>query len=342
MALFNTDSLRAPLTKDELTTLKRRRRDGEFGPVQNELFAMAIFVAVAFFAILFTLGNLSRISRSGTSIPFLVPMVVLIVLLGSLVYRRFGSDSHAAWAKIARFAEANGLSYRHRSTNPSYPGLIFGLGSDRASHHHVLGSTGAFADAGRYTYVTGSGKNRSTHTWHFAAFRLPRPMPHLLLDAKSNNMLGSNLPISLRRDQRVSLGSPFDDHYTLYAPNSYESDAFFLFPPNVMEALLDATSDYDIEIVDDWMLLYTRSHQDLADPRTWELFETIDESVVDGLSRVSQRYTDRRAQASSATPGEPARAIAAEGQRLARSPMKVLVSMGVMVGVWLLMRFVIF
>lgn len=55
----------------------------------------------------------------------------------------------------------------------------------------MFSQSGAFADAGDYEYQTtsGTGEDRKTtaHHWSSAVFRLPAPMPHLVLDAKSNN-----------------------------------------------------------------------------------------------------------------------------------------------------------
>ena len=179
------------------------------------------------------------------------------------------------------------------------------------------------ADAGGYEYTTGSGDNSTTHRWCFAAFRLPHPVPHLLLDAKANNMWKlTNLPKAFASSQRISLGEPFDSHYQLYAPEGYGRDAFQLLPPNVMEALLNAPAVYDIEMVDDWLFCYTQSQQDLTNPATWRLLETIANGVLGSLAPVVGRYSDSRALAGAAGnagygPGIPVQ-VAPQGKRLRR------------------------
>ena len=89
-------------------------------------------------------------------------------------------------------------------------------------------------------------------------------------------------------------GGPFDSHYQLYAPDGYGRDAFQLLPPHVMEALLNTRVVYDIEMVDDWLFCYTGSAQDLTNPATWRLLETIANGVLVAHPVVG-RYSDPRA-----------------------------------------------
>ena len=329
MVRFNTNSLTTPLTPQELRILKQRRRRGEFGsrgslawlPV---LIFVVISVAVAA-SFLITTSNLHFTDTSGRLLHFklvfyAVPVVVVFISAAALLRsRRRRKD----WALLARFADANGMRLGIRSANPNYPGLLFGKGHSRASTHHLFSPTGVLADAGGYEYTTGSGDDSTTHRWCFAAFRLPHPVPHLLLDAKANNMWKlTNLPKAFASSQRISLGEPFDSHYQLYAPEGYGRDAFQLLPPNVMEALLNAPAVYDIEMVDDWLFCYTQSQQDLTNPATWRLLETIANGVLGSLTPVVGRYSDSRALAGAAGntgygPGTPVQ-VAPQGKRLRR------------------------
>ena len=329
MVRFYTDSLATPLTPQELRILKQRRRRGEFGsrgslawlPV---LIFVVISVAVAA-SFLITTSNLHFTDTSGRLLHFklafyAVPVVVVFISAAALLRsRRRRKD----WALLARFADANGMRLGIRSANPNYPGLLFGKGRSRASTHHLFSPTGVLADAGGYEYTTGSGDNSTTHRWCFAAFRLPHPVPHLLLDAKANNMWKlTNLPKAFASSQRIRLGEPFDSHYQLYAPEGYGRDAFQLLPPNVMEALLNTRVVYDIEMVDDWLFCYTQSQQDLTNPATWRLLETIANGVLGSLTPVVGRYSDSRALAGAAGntgygPGTPVQ-VAPQGKRLRR------------------------
>ena len=325
MVRFNTNSLTTPLTPQELRILKQRRRRGEFGS-RGSLAWLPVLISVAVAAsFLITTSNLHFTDTSGRLLHFklafyAVPVVVVFISAAALLRsRRRRKD----WALLARFADANGMRLGIRSANPNYPGLLFGKGRSRASTHHLFSPTGVLADAGGYEYTTGSGDDSTTHRWCFAAFRLPHPVPHLLLDAKANNgVWGTNLPETFASSQRISLGEPFDSHYQLYAPEGYGRDAFQLLPPNVMEALLNAPAVYDIEMVDDWLFCYTQSQQDLTNPATWRLLETIANGVLGSLTPVVGRYSDSRALAGTAGnagygPGTPVQ-VAPQGKRLRR------------------------
>ena len=331
MVRFNTDSLVMPLTPQELQILKQRRRNGDFGPHRSSAWLLVLILlifVVAFSAIIINLLTATGSRFTGPPKHFLplaiASCIVLVVAIPSFIRnlskaRRRRMD----WALLARFADANGMRFGIRSADPNYPGLLFNKGHSRASTLHLFSPTGVLADAGCYEYTTGSGKESTTYRWRFAAFRLPHPVPHLLLDAKANNgVWGTNLPETFASSQRISLGEPFDSHYQLYAPEGYGRDAFYLLPPNVMEALLNTRVVYDIEMVDDWLFCYTQSQQDLTNPATWRLLETIANGVLGSIAPVVGRYSDPRALAGTAGntgygPGTPVQ-VAPQGKRLRR------------------------
>jgi len=320
-----------PLTPQELQILKQRRRNGEFGPHRSSAWLLVLILlifVVAFSAIIINLLTATGSRFTGPPKHFLplaiASCIVLVVAIPSFIRnlskaRRRRMD----WALLARFADANGMRFGIRSADPNYPGLLFNKGHSRASTLHLFSPTGVLADAGCYEYTTGSGKESTTYRWRFAAFRLPHPVPHLLLDAKANNGRGgTNPPGNLASSQRISLGEPFDSHYQLYAPEGYGRDAFYLLPPNVMEALLNTRVVYDIEMVDDWLFCYTGSAQDLTNPDTWRLLETIANGVLGSIAPVVGRYSDPRALAETAGntgygPGTPVQ-VAPQGKRLRR------------------------
>ncbi|MFD5214163.1 hypothetical protein [Microbacterium sp. NPDC058345] len=178
--------------------------------------------------------------------------------------------------RIARFAAANGMTYEHRVNAPPLPGMIFQNGSGRMSTALVRGAHPRFVEFANYQYTTGSGKNRTTHHWGYVAVRLDVPLPNIVLDALGNNGLGSNLPASFSRDQRLSLEGDFDRYFTLYCPRGYEADALYLFTPDIMARFIDHAAQLDVEIVDDWMFLYMQRPASTTDAATWAwLFGTV-------------------------------------------------------------------
>ncbi|XBH20501.1 hypothetical protein V5R04_09620 [Jonesiaceae bacterium BS-20] len=70
------------------------------------------------------------------------------------------------------------------------------------------------------------------------------------------NSLFSGLGIALEETQLLNLGGEFGSSFSLYCPNDYEPDALFVFTPDVMAKLVDATGVSDLEFVDDRLLIY--------------------------------------------------------------------------------------
>ncbi|WP_298866180.1 hypothetical protein [uncultured Microbacterium sp.] len=211
------------------------------------------------------------LAHGGISGGFVLPLVLVVLFLaigipiGVASMRRNRTNAF----RIARFAQANAMTYEHEIANPALPGMIFQLGDSRVASQLVRGHTPRFVEFGNYRYSTGSGKNRSTHHWGYVAVKLDVPLPNIVLDALGNNTLGTNLPASFSRDQRLSLEGDFDQHFTLYCPQGYEADALYLFTPDIMARFIDNAAQLDVEIVDDWMFLYMRRAASTTDAATW-------------------------------------------------------------------------
>ncbi|MEJ1089675.1 hypothetical protein WDU99_15275 [Microbacterium sp. Mu-80] len=233
---------------------------------------------------------------------FVVAIFVIISVVAIVTWRRKRVQRY----RIARFAMANGMEYIDQLTAPQLPGLIFQHGSSRQSHALVRGSRPRFVEFGNYQYTTGSGKNRTTHNWGYVAVRLDVPLPNIVLDARGNNGLGSNLPASFQRDQRLSLEGDFDQYFTLYCPEGYEADALYLFTPDIMARFIDNAAQLDVEIVDDWMFLYMQRPASTVDPDTWAwLFSTVG-ALMTKFDQWSRWRDDRLRQARSDAIAQPA------------------------------------
>lgn len=159
-------------------------------------------------------------------------------------------------ARLYRFAKSNSLQFVHNKQDPDYAGMIFNEGHTRVVEAAFILPSGV--EIGNYQYVTGSGKNRSTHHWAYVKVGLPRKLPHMVLDAKKNNLFGklSNLTDTFDSSQTLTLEGDFNDYFTLYAPKQYERDALYVFTPDVMARLIDSGSGFDMEVIDDELYIY--------------------------------------------------------------------------------------
>lgn len=262
----------------------------------------------------------------------------LILVLGVVALIAFGivkavqtfGKRWAVWTRMDKFATANGMSFSPLDADPAYPGAIFQLGDSKQAVDHLRSTSGCFFDLGNYRYTTGSGKSRRTRTWGFLAFHLDRRLPNMVLDSKANNsFFGSNLPATFDKNQILSLEGDFDTYFTLYCPKQYERDALYVFTPDLMALLIDEAAPFDVEIVDDWMFVYSTVPFRTADASIYaRLFRIIDTVGAKTLTQ-TDRYVDERV-------GDFAvNLVAPEGARLKRRVSVGAIIIGVVViGMW--------
>ncbi|PPF66887.1 hypothetical protein C5E16_10535 [Clavibacter michiganensis] len=143
--------------------------------------------------------------------------------------------------------------------------------------------------------------------WTYVALALPVPLPHLVLDATANDRRGSDLPASVRRDQRLSLEGDFDRHFRLYAPGEYERDALYLLTPDVMAALVDDARDYNVEVIDRRVVFFRRDPVDHSRPEPWEEAGRIIDGAGARLVSRARRYRDDRVLLGGGGPPAPLR-----------------------------------
>ncbi|MFE5673065.1 hypothetical protein ACFQ58_15815 [Agromyces sp. NPDC056523] len=259
-----------------------------------------------------------------TAAPFAFVPIGIVVGVGALaIVRLVGRGTSTRWYRLDRFARANAMSFEPHRRDPGLPGMIFGVGTDRIASDIVRGERPRPVEFGNYRFTTGSGKSRSTHRWGYVAVKLDVPLPHIVLDATNNNGLFgmSNLPATFDRDQRLSLEGDFDEYFALHAPVGYESDALYLFTPDIMARFIDHAAAVDVEIIDDWLFLYTRRDVSTLDPATWAWLFSVVAALLDKLGRWARWRDDRLARsepmlAATAIPA-PAAPTAASQEALA-------------------------
>jgi hypothetical protein len=197
-------------------------------------------------------------------------------------------------AKLYKFAVKNNIVLKLGVANSELDGIIFHIGRDKKISEAYRFDNGS--EIGNYQYTTGSGKNQTTTVWGYVRVPLARSLPNMVLDAKSNNLMGSlsNLPVSLGKNTKLELEGDFNNYFDLYVPSEYERDALYIFTPDVMKALVDSGASYDMEVIDNSLMIYRRLRFDLTSAA--ELTQTF--SIVNLLAGEirdqSNYYADER------------------------------------------------
>lgn len=314
-------------TPQEVSTYRQQAKASGASWANTSVQAIVVGVVVAVFGaavFLPILGGMLFFLFEGVqdgnpiAIIFILLFVGGIGLVGYALIRVAisGAGHWSRWLKMDRFARANGFTFSPSDADPSYPGAIFQNGDSRKATEHFRTVEGRFLDFGNYQYSTGSGKNRTTRTWGFLAFKLDRRLPHMVLDSKANNGLfgGTNLPATFDKKQILSLEGDFDQYFTLYCPKEYERDALYVFTPDLMALLIDNAAPFDVEIVDDWMFVYSATPFPAAQPAIYQRLLSIVDTVGAKTLTQTDHYRDERAAVPFA-----ANIVAPQGARLKRS-----------------------
>jgi len=303
---FDASPLTDPLDPAAVKAFARTERAQQKGRTVSATASTIVMtvVAVVFFGFMavfltFFFGSLIRSAASANgaiaAVPLLMAVVpiVIIVIVGLLIWRTWANRRRRIY-RLAHFARANGMRYFTTIADPKLPGMIFGIGRSRKVLDAVRGDKPRFVEFGNYQFTTGSGKSQQTHRWGYIAVKLNTPLPHIVLDATGNNsFLGSNLPISFKKDQRLSLEGDFDQHFDLYCPTGYERDALYLFTPDIMARFIDNAAQLDVEIVDDWMFLYMRRDVVGTSPATWAWLFSVVHALLGKLDQWERWRDDR-------------------------------------------------
>ena len=143
--------------------------------------------------------------------------------------------------------------------------------------------------------------------FRYLVMKLPRSLPHLMIDGKKNGSLRQLLP----GQQLLSFEGDFDRHFAVYVPDGYARDALELLTPDVMAGLIDYGRNWDIEVIEDRMVVVShrfRRSTDRAETTAMLLFSEI---VGADLAHQAATYTDPRAD-------RPRFDVASSGRRLRR------------------------
>ena len=198
-------------------------------------------------------------------------------------------------------ALARDYSYTAKSSGLGLPGLLFRAGENTAMADVVdalSADTPFIAGTLSGQYATDSAIPRQLAS-SFVGIPLSARVPNIVLLGRGLGML-KLAGVGLGTKQRLSLEGDFDRTFTLYCPEGYERDALEIFTPNLMQRLIDTTGGCDVELVDDWMFIYSfpgryRSAEALA------AVEQATALVHQTVQRQTSRYTDERSPRSSGT-----------------------------------------
>ena len=302
---YDYSALARPKTEQDTTAYRER-----FAKKKN--FTSNILMGILILVVLFIFfGPVFTDAASNSQLHIVTPIFGTIAVVVAAGFIGAGIAHKRRLTRLLAFANDNKAKLAVDVFSPTMPGVIFSQGHSQTLKEAIRFPNGH--EIGNYSYVTGSGKSRVTHNWSYMRVHLVRKLPHMLLDARKNNIFGgkyTNLPTTLTGDQKMRLEGNFNDYFTLYAPKGYERDALYVFTPDVMVALIDFGANHDIEVIDDSLLFYRQGNIKLTNAskvaESLGVLDKVSSEIIDQ----GEYYADDRIGNRSID------AIAAPGQRL--------------------------
>lgn len=298
MTPLDSSALTGEVTREEVDTFwgKVGTRAGYKSWTRGGTIGMTVFAGIVSTGLIIAgIVIVSWVIRTGFN-PFLagfraVPfnfytMVGLFVAGGAILLTWSGlSDLRRpeTWYRYDSFARKNGMVFRPRAQNRRHVGSMFRPGKVTLVDRFAPTRGGAF----EYGNVQGG-----EYDGGYLAIPLERNLPRIILLPTSFGVWGPGGV--LHPDQRLGLEGDFDTRFTLYCPADYERDALYLLTPDLMALLIDEAGDYAVELVEDWMYVYTRSPMDFRKPEVHDRMQRIIATVGPKAERRSATYRDER------------------------------------------------
>lgn len=268
--------------------------------VMRQIFsAMSVVsvVATGFFICMFVFASFAlAMSASSDTAGYLIFILfaggfIAIVAFG-LIFKT--AKRTRVLLRASALAQANGFNFLQGQKDPVYPGLVFSIGDTHRAYSIVGGSYNQREfKIFNYSYMEGHGKSRSEHNKGVIMVKLPRKLPNVVFDSKSNNFMGNNsLGATFSGSQRFTFEGDFNKHFDVYAPANYGVDVLYFMTPELMALLIDEASKYDIEVVDDNLFFYAPEFDFKAQQLT-SIFKII-QTVGGEFSENTERYADER------------------------------------------------
>lgn len=243
-------------------------------------------------------------------VPIGLAMPVLISVLSFGAYKKVYDQ--AKRRVISRsFANTNNLiSIADSKDIKSEQGRLFRFGHN---HEYIDGFRFPGNDGlqlGNVQFVTGYGKNSQVHEVSVMKFSINRRMPHVLLSSRqgvSRNYSGVGPD-----ENNLVLEGDFNKYFDVQVPSGYGQDVLYWLTPELMAILIDRASNFDIEIVDNFVYLYAPRYLSLSREsikRGVELARFIEAEIEEN----TDRYVDHRVENA-----QTLNIVAEQGRRLKR------------------------
>ncbi|KTS07697.1 hypothetical protein [Microbacterium testaceum] len=186
-----------------------------------------------------------------------------------LLQLRDGYDDSEETEAVRLFAEANGAQFWPLVLDQPLPGVVFRDPAGRPRQMQGAGRIVRFPgdpeiEIANSAFQYAIELNVMSSAWGYAAVRLSRPAPALLVETASARAIRL-LPSTPTAAETLTLGNGTEVHVDARAADWARG----ILRSDVLDLLDDAELPFDLEIVEGWLFLYSPRQLAVGDPRVW-------------------------------------------------------------------------
>ena len=189
----------------------------------------------------------------------LIVFIIVSAVVSACVWR--GYLNYRNFVVLSEIAKANNFQVIEKIDKPEqqYAGSLLKAGKNQSVYSILKGIWAERSfEVFNLIYVTREGRNSSTNYAGILVVKLPRKVPNIIFDNKSDNFLGvSSLgKAAPSSSQKVQLEGDFNKYFDVYVPKNYERDMLYFLTPELMQLLIEEGKEYDIEVIGDELYIY--------------------------------------------------------------------------------------
>lgn len=228
--------------------------------------------------------------------PVLIIFGITLMVVCASVWR--GYSNYKNFIVLNEVAKANNFEVVEKIDNPEqkYAGSLLRAGKNQSVYSVLKGIWARRSfEVFNLMYVAKEGGKSSTNYAGILVVKLPRKLPNVIFDSKSDNFmgissLGNATPSS---SQKIQLEGDFNKYFDVYVPKNYTRDVLYFLTPELMQLLIQEGKDYDIEVIGDELYIYNGMEFDFGNKDEFKGIFKLIESVGGEFSENTESYKDQ-------------------------------------------------
>jgi len=219
-------------------------------------------------------------------VPFVGAVIVVLIALvvAFAVAAAHWTDENRVFVDsytdvLPAFSAANGFEYHEYSRVPRFAGGLFSGSEEGYAMDRLV-----WPRSPRFEIGTLPESAFRIADWGYVAIELDSVLPHLLLESVRGDEPGWGLPFAQDDAQAVELEGDLWRHYRVYTTPGRETEALYIFTPDLLALLIDEIDGFHVEIVENWLFLYSRlgfaGRDELGYRRLFEIVDLVQRSAA--------------------------------------------------------------